>query len=221
MSDMNSHTMSELKPVKPPSRSQETRSREAKERLLAATIEVLIEKGYNGLSTKEVALRSGLSNGALMHHYGSKAELVVAATAAVYDECILRGQTVARTAAARHDPVGGFITDCVAVYFDWPFTAALEVLMVARTDAGLMERIYAVMERYRQLTNELWMGVFVEAGVAPEKAELVLNYTLNMVRGMAVNRMWQHDTTIRQRLLAEWTRSATALCGLEVDKAKA
>lgn len=197
---------------KAPPRTQETRSREARERLLAATIEVLIERGYNGLSTKEVALRSGLSNGALMHHYSSKAELVVAATAAVYEECVERGQKVARTAAARKDPIAGFISDCVAVYFDWPFIAALEVLMVARTDELLMQHILPVMQRYRQLTNELWLGVFEKAGIPPARAELVLNYTLNMVRGMAVNSIWHHDADYRARQLKDWAAHAAMLC---------
>ena len=50
-------------------RTQESRSQAARERLLAATIEVLIDRGYNGLTTKEVAARAGFSNGALVHHY--------------------------------------------------------------------------------------------------------------------------------------------------------
>jgi AcrR family transcriptional regulator len=198
-------------PAKPAPRTQETRSREAKERLLNATIEVLRENGYNGLSTKEVARRAGLSNGALVHHYASKAELVVAATAAVYDESILRGQAVARSANARRDPVKGFIKDCASVYFDWPFIAALEVLVVARTDAELMHRIKPVMENYRQTTNALWFDVFAQAGVKPASAELVLNFTLNMVRGMAVNRMWDVGTGLQDKLLTQWAKVATSL----------
>src|SRR5262249_26241777 len=70
---------------RPQRRTQESRSRAARERLLAATIEVLIDRGYNGLTTKEVASRAGFSNGALVHHYRTKADLVIAATAHVYD----------------------------------------------------------------------------------------------------------------------------------------
>src|SRR5690606_41123909 len=129
-----------------PRRTQEDRTREAKERLLQATIDVMIRRGYNGLTTKEVASTAGLSNGALMHHYASKAELVMAATTAVYDECIVRGQRIARTAEAVKKPLEGFISDSLSVYFDWPFLAALEVIMVARTDDELMSRITPVME---------------------------------------------------------------------------
>jgi len=189
-----------------PRRSQEERSRDAKERLLSATIDVLMRRGYNGLTTKEVASTAGLSNGALMHHYANKAELVVAATSAVYDECIVRGQRIARTAEAVKKPIEGFISDSLSVYFDWPYLAAMEVIMVARTDEELMSRIKPVMEYYRQTTNALWLEVFKKAGYTPKQARTILNLTLNMTRGMAVNRIWQHDDAYYQTLLKEWVK---------------
>ncbi|SNS96048.1 transcriptional regulator, TetR family [Noviherbaspirillum humi] len=189
-----------------PRRSQVDRSREAREKLLQATIEVLMQRGYSGLTTKEVASCAGMSNGALMHHYANKAELVVAATAAVYDEAIKRGQRVAKSAKASESPIEGFITDCLSVYFDWPFIAALEVIMVARTDDELMQRILPVMENYRSTTNELWLSVFKNAGMTPTQARTVLNLTLNLVRGMAVNRMWQKDEKHYKLYLKEWVR---------------
>lgn len=196
----------EALPARKPRRTQENRSREARERLLQATIEVLMQKGYSGLTTKEVAKCAGLSNGALMHHYATKAELVVAATAAVYDEAIERGQRVAKSAKAIDSPIEGFITDCLSVYFDWPFIAALEVIMVARTDEELMKRILPVMEHYRNTTNELWLNVFKDAGMPLARARAILNLTLNLVRGMAVNRMWQKDEKHYRAYLKEWIK---------------
>jgi AcrR family transcriptional regulator len=187
-------------------RTQEDRSREAKERLLDATIEVLMRAGYSGLTTKEVARSAGLSNGALMHHYATKAELVVAATAAVYDEAILRGQRGAKSADAIKRPVEGFIADCLSVYFEWPFVAALEAIVVARTDPELMARILPVMENYRQSTNVLWLDVFRQAGFSAKDARLVLNLTLNMIRGMAINKMWQQDDAHYRSYLKDWVK---------------
>src|SRR5262249_22325345 len=128
-------------PARPPRRSQEDRSRSAKEKLLRATIEVLVRDGYGGLTMKEVARQAHLSSGALMHHYTHKGERVVAATAAIYEEAIVRGQGVAQTADAVKAPVEGFISDCLSVYFEWPFLAAIEIIVVARTDPELMERM--------------------------------------------------------------------------------
>ena len=193
-------------PVKTQRRTQEDRSRDAKERLLAATISVLRRKGYNGLTTKEVAKTAGLSNGALVHHYATKAELVIAATAAVYDECIIRGQRLARTPQAVKKPIESFISDQLSVYFDWPFHTALEVIVVSRTDPELMARIYPVMDHYRKTTNALWLEVFKKAGHSPQQARTILNLSLNMVRGMAVNRMWAKDETYYDDCLKDWIK---------------
>ncbi len=188
-------------------RTQEVRSREAKEKLLKATIDVLMRRGYSGLTTKEVATTAGLSNGALVHHYASKAELVIAATAAVYDECIERGQRVARTPEAIKNPVEGFMTDCLSVYFDWPYLAAIEIIVAARTDQQLMGRIIPVMQNYRTTTNTLWLKVFREAGYTPTQARTILNLTLNMVRGLAVHRLWQQDQEYFDHYLKEWVKT--------------
>lgn len=189
-------------------RTQEERSREAQERLLRATIDVLLERGYNGLTTKEAAARAGLSTGALVHHYAAKADLVVAATAAVYDAATERGERIARTAAARKNPLQGFIDDCSAVYLDWPFLAALEVLVVARTDLELMRQIEPVMRNYRAVTNARWMQALREAGTPEAKGSVLLDLTLNLVRGMGVNSLWQKDLKNYKALLREWTRIA-------------
>lgn len=201
-----SAALKEAKPiaVKALRRSQEDRSRSTKEKLLAATIEVLLRDGYSGLTMKEVAQATGVSNGALMHHYTTKAELVVEATAMVYEEAIVRGQRIAQTADAAEKPIEGFIADCLSVYFEWPFLAALESIVVARTDPELMQKILPVMERYRVTCDEIWMGVFKKAGVPAKRARTLLNLSLNLVRGMGLNRIWRHDDVHYQAYLKEW-----------------
>ncbi|WP_175684639.1 TetR/AcrR family transcriptional regulator [Burkholderia anthina] len=195
-------------PVRTARRKQETRTREAREKLLKATIDVLIECGYNKLSTKEVATRAGLSNGALVHHFASKSELVVAATAAVYDEATHRAQAAAHGPEALKDPINKFIDHCASVYFDWPFVAALEIVVVARTDPELMSRIGPVIQDYRASTDEAWIGVLKNLGVSRPKAEHILSMTLNLVRGMALGEMWGVDPARHKRELAEWTNYA-------------
>jgi AcrR family transcriptional regulator len=48
-------------------------------RLLDAAVESLIELGYAGTTTLEVQMRAGVSRGALLHHFASRDDLMVAA----------------------------------------------------------------------------------------------------------------------------------------------
>ncbi len=52
---------------------------ETRQRLLAAAAAVFAERGYDGTRVADIASAAGVSNGALYAHFGSKAELLVAA----------------------------------------------------------------------------------------------------------------------------------------------
>src|SRR3954466_10209016 len=60
-------------------RTQEERSASTRALLLDATIDCLIEVGYSATTTTVIAERAGVSRGAQLHHYPTKAELVAAA----------------------------------------------------------------------------------------------------------------------------------------------
>jgi AcrR family transcriptional regulator len=196
-------------------RTQESRSRAARERLLAATIEVLIDRGYNGLTTKEVATRAGFSNGALVHHYRTKADLVIAATAHVYERCIENGKKIAASDKARRHPVRAYIDDCLDVYLGWPFIAASEVLVPARTDQTLMVQVDEFMQHYRRTMNDVWIEAFMRAGIERGEASYMIMMTLNVIRGMGINSMWQKKMPYYRKLLRQWadTIEAGALKG--------
>jgi AcrR family transcriptional regulator len=52
---------------------------QTRERLLRAAADVFAERGYAGTRVVDIAAAAGVSNGALYTHFGSKAELLVAA----------------------------------------------------------------------------------------------------------------------------------------------
>ncbi|MFG6198392.1 TetR family transcriptional regulator [Nonomuraea sp. JJY05] len=52
---------------------------ETRERLLKAAAEVFAARGYDGTRVADIAAAAGVSNGALYAHFGSKADLLVAA----------------------------------------------------------------------------------------------------------------------------------------------
>src|SRR4029078_9745926 len=60
-------------------RTQQQRRDETRRALLDAAVESLIEGGFARTTTLEVQRRADVSRGALLHHFPSKAELLVAA----------------------------------------------------------------------------------------------------------------------------------------------
>ncbi|MEL6890827.1 MAG: TetR/AcrR family transcriptional regulator [Actinomycetota bacterium] len=56
-----------------------TRSLEAREKMLAATAELLLESGVTGLTIDEVARRSGVAKTTIYRHFPDRNELIIAA----------------------------------------------------------------------------------------------------------------------------------------------
>jgi AcrR family transcriptional regulator len=194
--------------AKPVRRTQQERSRDTREKLLQATIEVLLESGYAGLTTAQVDQRAGVSSGARVHHFPAKADLVIAATRMAYDRAAELGQRRAEEARRSPEPLRHFVEDCRSIYFDWPFITSVEIVIAARTDKALMAKIHPVLQQFHGTMKATWIGAFVDAGYERAEAEIILRMTLNLIRGMALNNIWENDEAEYERLIEIWCQRA-------------
>src|SRR5882757_9624746 len=84
-----------------PRRTQAERSETTRKQLLDAAVKLIRKNGFGGLRTIEVADLAGVSRGALMHHFPSKHELVVAVLTYVNE--VTFTQSTRRAQSARYD----------------------------------------------------------------------------------------------------------------------
>ena len=68
-------------------RTQAERSATTQGKLLVAALECLVEHGYGGTTTTLVAERAGVSRGAQLHHYPTRAALVAASATGATSTC--------------------------------------------------------------------------------------------------------------------------------------
>ena len=196
-------------------RTQQMRSQESRRKLMEATIEVLLERGYAGLTTAQVDERAGVSSGARVHHYRSKLDLVVAAAEFIYERAAELGQHRAEAASRSAEPIRKFVDDCLTIYFDWPFKASVDLVLVARTDPEMMRRIHPVLDGFHRKMRQTWLDALIAAGYEKKQAETDLRLTLNLIRGMALNNIWESDACEYRKLLDEW---CTRLAGRHMSK---
>ncbi len=69
-----------------PRRTQAERSAATRRALIDATLDLLVERGWAGITSVAVCERAGLTRGAFIHHFDSLAQLFAAALDARYDE---------------------------------------------------------------------------------------------------------------------------------------
>src|SRR6202000_1318791 len=67
---------------------QADRSKQTRRKLMEATVECLVERGWTGTTTVLVAERAGVSRGAQLHHFPTQWELVAAAAEYVGAESV-------------------------------------------------------------------------------------------------------------------------------------
>lgn len=141
-------------------RTQAERSARTQAALLDATVESLIELGYGRTTTTEIAHRAGLSLGALLHHYPTKADLLVAAVGHVLE----RRQAEFRKAMADldmgRDRLDAAI-DLLWTGFSGPtFVAYAELWVAARTDDQLRPAVAAMSDQFTASSRDLFGELF-------------------------------------------------------------
>jgi AcrR family transcriptional regulator len=182
---------------------QEQRTRAMRARLLEATVECLVERGFSGTSTTLVSERAGVSRGAQLHHFPTKNALVVAAVEHLTE---VRGQELA--AAAEQLPTGERRTRAVLQmlgdHFTSPvFTAALELWVAARTDPALLEAVAPLEQRVGREVHRLTVELLGADESLPGVRELVQG-TLDLVRGLGLADTISDDARRRGRVLDQW-----------------
>jgi AcrR family transcriptional regulator len=182
---------------------QQQRSRVTQSRLLEATIACLVEHGWSGTSTTVVAQRAGVSRGAQLHHYPTKAALVMAAVEHLAER---RGAEIRAEAAAL--PPGprrlDRVVDMLAAAFTGPlFVAALEVWVAARTDPELRDALVPVEAHVGRDMHRLTVELLGADETRPGVRESV-QATLDLMRGLGVASLLSDDSARRESLLRQW-----------------
>jgi AcrR family transcriptional regulator len=185
---------------------QGERSRAMRARLLDATVECLVDRGFAGTSTTLVSELAGVSRGAQLHHFPTKNDLVVAA---VEHLTVVRGAELAAAAAAvPHGPQRTRdVLRMLGDHFASPvFTAALELWVAARTDLTLLAAVAPLEQRIGRETHRMTVELLGADESRPGVRELV-QATLDLVRGLGLAATISDDTRRRNRILDQWART--------------
>ncbi|MEE3332459.1 MAG: TetR/AcrR family transcriptional regulator [Myxococcota bacterium] len=191
----------------PTRRTQEQRSAEMRNRLLDATVESLIDRGYARTTTTVVCDRAGVSRGAQVHHFGTKAELVIAAVThlARKQEVELRRQ--ADSVLCAEDRTARLVDAIVEIYASPLFYAALELWVAARTDADLLASLLEFERVVGKKLGEVWQEFGGDTAEAPD-FDSIIELTMHLARGMALQKILRSDDRSRHKLLEMWKAMA-------------
>jgi len=186
-------------------RTNQERTATTRALVLNATIDQLAEAGYGRTTTVEVAERAGVSRGALVHHFSTRSDLVLAALEYLCERRLVELEAGISRLSATEDRLSAFV-DLMWSTFDGPlFTAQLELWMAARTDPDLFARLHPLERGFGKRLSELC------AEALGEDAGPFYELTKHLMRGMAVERLLKTDERERLAVLESWKATATTM----------
>ena len=163
-------------------RSQEERTAETREALIDAAIATIHELGYQAASTTLIAERAGVSRGAILHQFGTRAALMAEVVAEVYRrEMDIYNRLVTQEQQGRN-------------IHEWPKIlmdvlgmpsgiAVLESLLASQSDKDLTE---TVRNRQAEVEEAALATMRADLGGKAESAMAVKRLMVWAVRGLSI-----------------------------------
>lgn len=197
-------------------RTQQQRRDETRRALLDAAVESLIEVGFARTTTLEVQRRANVSRGALLHHFPSKAELLVAAIAHLAEmravelkqlsaelpaDHIAASPRMAPGAGARTEAVLGLLWQCFSGTF---FQVAMELRTAARTDPELRPVLASAERVLRDGIVAQARTLFGKEVAEHPGLERALDLTLQLMIGAAMSAVLHGGDRRLDDLIDDW-----------------
>lgn len=185
-----------------------------RKRLIEAAIDCLGKLGYGATTLQVVTDAAGVSRGAILHHFPSKADLMIA----VADYAAGKQNRLVRRLLADSKPgMDRFLAITMATWEAMqrpPAIALLEIMMGSRSDAELGERFPAVIEALEKNQRE---GVWQEAegiGIVDRSQIEAMTWLHNAaMRGLAMELMFSKNTVRANAAMKLLTRYKAWLTG--------
>jgi AcrR family transcriptional regulator len=170
-------------------RTNEERSAETRARLLDATIDCLAELGYARTTTTEIADRAGVSRGAQLHHYPTKAALVTAAMAHLFDQRDEEFREAIARIPAGPDRASKAIDHLWTILRGRTFYAWLELVVAARTDAELRSDMQQFSARTVSNIQRTFRALFPAPAGPNRFYELAPDFTFAVMHGILLEQL--------------------------------
>ena len=192
-------------------RTQAQRRDEIRHALLEAAVDSLVELGFARTTTLEVQRRAGVSRGALLHHFPSKAQLLVASIAHLAEK---RGRDLKQrsldlpTGPARVDAVLALLWESFAGPM---FQVAIELRAAARTDAELRAALTPIEKLVRdRIIHQTSVMLGPDVASRPGYA-VALDLTLHVMIGAATTACLHGEQGRADELITHWQRMFPAI----------
>lgn len=185
-------------------------------RLRAATEQLIAEVGVEAASAAAIALRCGVSRGAMLHHYPTRDALIVDTAAHFW-------QRARDIVAGLADDVSHGRTDVatfVGRLYDEVFRAnalvtMLDLMVSGRSETRIGEAVNRILTDLFASYEDLGIQAFQSSGLPPERIRVIITLIVSTLRGLRIQDNIKPDEARVRDVLASLTTAIEALLQTE------
>lgn len=182
-------------------RTQSERSDATTTALLEATVSALVERGYRGATTTEIAERAGVSRGAMLHHFPNRALLFAATADWLTDIHVDRFEQALSDVGDRTDRLEVAIDVLWDICSSPVHVAWLEFSTAAHHEPELSATMTLAGARMRERTRATWAATFPELQASPF-GPTAPDFALSLLEGLALSQRTTPDPSIAVSVIA-------------------
>ena len=192
--------------------TQAERTEATRGKLIATGRILFAEKGFAATSTEDILSASGVSRGAMYHHFTSKTELFQAVFEAVEDD-LTNGVMVTATASGETDPMRILEAGFDAFLDQCRNPEVQRIVMLEGPTVLGWDTWHELDERYAFGTIKFLLAMAAESGrVEPEAVDPLSHLLLGaiMQAGMVVARA-DDPVAAKKAMVASWSKLLSSL----------
>ena len=178
---------------------QAAKSLVTRNRIVKAVMSLIQEGGYGAASSSAIAKRSGLTWGAVQHHFGSKDDILEEVIRRSYEVYVQRLRKPALREGTPEQRIGLYIDEAWEHYQGEIYLSAIEILMASR-GVGRIGSDLAISST-RSVLLDVTQEVFFDAN-AGDQAFVDVIYSVHcLLTGMLVESALEPETFAPERQL--------------------
>lgn len=175
-------------------------------KILRATCDSVAALGYAGTTLAIISAKVGVSRTALLYHFRSKDELMVAAIGRIFDDLQDYYHRDANPAGTISERVVAILKKSYLWTQSPDHSALMELSLAARRSASLGALVSAALHRYNSRFDLEWDALLLAAGISAERSGLIRDFGVSTLRGLSLSRLLKGDGASIERQMEMLTR---------------
>jgi len=167
-------------------RSHADRTAETRAKIIAAVVDSIAEVGYQATTAAEITRRSGVTWGAVQHHFGGKDGMLTAVLEDSFNRFAERIEAIPIEDTSLEERTRLFVEHAWEHFSSRHYRATFEILLCyMRREHAAADDGASWQDRMTRAWDSVWSRLFAGATTSRRRSLMLQHYTVSVLSGLA------------------------------------